>query len=184
MDLLSGRLDGVVIRVTLDAQGQPLIYDSIHPCGCYHMFFPTERVVLKPPPDGDMEWAFIPISAPTLALPQRLVVRTESRTHYIVSIGADRGESTGGGHGTPYDLLEDQALRALPMPDGGARSAFAPDGLIPGTERSERLLFWPMGISSPGAMREWGHHATSFTSIRHFDDPDLIERRFFIPSLL
>ena len=184
LDLLSGRLDGVVIRVTLDAQGQPLIYDSIHPCGCYHMFFPTKRVVLKPPPDGDWEWAFVPISAPTLALPQRLVVRTESRTHFIVSMSPDRGEATGERHGTPYDLLEDQALRALPMPAGGARSVFAPDGLIPGTERSERLLFWPMGISSPGAMREWGHHATSFTSVRHFDDPDLMDRRFFIPPIL
>jgi hypothetical protein len=27
-------------------------------------------------------------------------------------------------------------------------------------------------------MRQWGHHATAFVGRRHFDDVDLIERRF------
>jgi hypothetical protein len=35
-----------------------------------------------------------------------------------------------------------------------------------------------MGIAEPGAMRQWGHQATAFVGIRHFDDPDLIERYF------
>jgi len=38
-DLLAGRFDGLQWRVTLDRDGRPLIYDSIHPCGCYHLFF-------------------------------------------------------------------------------------------------------------------------------------------------
>ena len=55
---------------------------------------------------------------------------------------------------------------------------FGPDGLVAGTERGERFLFWPMGIRSAGAMRQWGRHATAFVGRRHFDDADLIERRF------
>jgi hypothetical protein len=35
-----------------------------------------------------------------------------------------------------------------------------------------------MGIDNPGAMRQWGNHATAFIGRRHFDDADLIERRF------
>ena len=35
-----------------------------------------------------------------------------------------------------------------------------------------------MGIRSPGAMRQWGHHATAFVGRRHFDDPYLIEQLF------
>jgi len=31
---------------------------------------------------------------------------------------------------------------------------------------------------TPGAMRQWGRHATAFVGRRHFDDADLIERRF------
>jgi hypothetical protein len=27
-------------------------------------------------------------------------------------------------------------------------------------------------------MRQWGHHATAFVGMRHFDDPDLLARRF------
>ena len=61
---------------------------------------------------------------------------------------------------------------------GGQRSAFGPDGLIAGTERRERFFFWPMGIASAGAMRQWGRQATAFVGRRHFDDADLLERRF------
>ena len=40
-DILGGSLDGLVWRVTLKADGNALIYDTIHPCGCYHYFFPN-----------------------------------------------------------------------------------------------------------------------------------------------
>jgi len=69
-------------------------------------------------------------------------------------------------------------LRSLARPDGGRRSAFGPDGLIAGSERAERFVFWPMGIASAGAMRQWGRQATAFVGRRHIDDADLIERRF------
>ena len=39
------------------------------------------------------------------------------------------------------------------------------------------------GALDAGAMRQWGHHATAFVGRRHFDDADLIERRFVIPAL-
>jgi hypothetical protein len=35
-----------------------------------------------------------------------------------------------------------------------------------------------MGIASPGAMRQWGRHATAFIGRRHFDDPRLFDQRF------
>jgi len=64
-------------------------------------------------------------------------------------------------------------------PSGGVtRSAFWASGIVPGTERGERLLFWPMGIDSPGAMRQWGRQPTAFVGRRHFDDARLMELRF------
>lgn len=72
-------------------------------------------------------------------------------------------------------------LRSLLRPGGGSASIFEPgDGLVAGTERPERFLFWPMGIASAGAMRQWGHHATAFVGRRHFDDADLLEKRFVL----
>ena len=57
--------------------------------------------------------------------------------------------------------LADDALRALPLPGSGSHQRLPPDGLIAGSERGERFLFWPMGIASAGAMHASGAvHAT------------------------
>jgi hypothetical protein len=174
-DMLGGRLDGVVLRVTLSALGEPLLYDSIHPCGCFHMFFPTPRVQPVPPPDDYGEWAFIPKKLPAHHPGTRAVLRIATATHYVVDILPDGG----GAAAQAYELAPEAELRVLVAPQG-TRSAYGPDGLVPGTERGERLLFWPMGISSAGAMRQWGRHATAFLGRRHFDDHDLVEKRFRI----
>jgi hypothetical protein len=174
-DLLAGRLDGLVFRVTLDPRGLPLVYDTIHPCGCYHMFFPTARVKAKPALRPGIEWAFVPAVLPAIDSSWRIVLRVASRSHYLVSLGFDARAQ-----GTVYRFSEDDEPRALPAVDGTTRSAFGPDGIVPGTERGERLLFWPTGVENTGAMRQWGRHATAFLGRRHFDDPDLIERRFSI----
>jgi hypothetical protein len=176
-DPLSGKLDGIVFRVTLDPTGRPLIYDSIHLCGCYHMFFPTPRARPIPPPDPQIEWAFVPRSLPAIEAPQRVLVRLTSRSHYLTDVRPDMG-----GHGVTYTTADDGGLRTLPTADG-TRSAFGPTGIVPGTDRSERLATWPLGIESAGAMREWGRHATALVGRRQFDDADLIERRFeILPS--
>lgn len=96
-----------------------------------------------------------------------------SRAHYLTGLRLDTG-----GRGTLYRFAEDDELRALPSIGDATRSAFGPDGIVPGTERGERLLFWPTGVDDTGAMRQWGKHATAFLGRRHFDDPDLIQLRF------
>jgi hypothetical protein len=177
LDPLSGKLDGIAFRVTLDRSGRPLVYDSIHLCGCYHMFFPTPLVSPIPPPDPQVEWAFVPRTLPAIEAPQRVLVRITTRSHYLTDVRPDRG-----GDGTIYTMADDGELRTLPTADG-TRSAFGPNGIVPGTDRGERLVTWPLGIESAGAMREWGRHATALVGRRQFDDADLIERRFeVLPS--
>lgn len=174
VDFLAGRLDGLVWRVTLAPDGDPLLYDAIHPCGCYHQFFPTPRARARPSPDALDEWAFVPLALPRVAEGQRPVVSLASETHYIERIGLVRGPDSL----ARYVFRSYEELRSLPRLDGGRRSVFGPDGLIVGTERLERFFFWPTGVVSAGAMRQWGRHATAFVGRRHFDDADLIERRF------
>jgi hypothetical protein len=178
-DLLGGRLDGLVWRVTLAPDGEPLIYDSIHPCGCYHQFFPTPRAHARPAPDPREEWAFVPFRLPRVADGDRPVVSIDSGTHYIRQVKLVRGvDSIVRYTYRPYD-----ELRSMMRLDASVRGVFGPDGLVPGTQRGERFLFWPMGIDSAGAMRQWGRHATAFVGRRHFDDADLIERRFDLDGL-
>ncbi len=173
LDLLAGPLDAVVLRITLDKNGTPLMVDSIHACGCYHLFFPVDAVRPKPAPDSAQEWAFVPKQLPTLKPGLRIAIQLESRTHYVVGIAPDTGAP-----GEPYRMLPDDALRTLSTAQGTTRSAFWPSGIVPGTARGERALFWPMGIDSPGAMRQWGRQLTAFVGRRHFDDAWLLHERF------
>jgi hypothetical protein len=174
-DLLGGALDGVIVRLTYAPDGTPLMLDTIHACGCYHLFFPAATVRLREGAPTNEEWAFVPARLPRLLPGQRLVVRIASATHYVSGVAADEG-----GGGTPFTLRDEQTLRTLPWPGGGTRSLYAADGLVRGSERGERFLFWPMGIASAGAMRQWGHHATAFVGRRHFDDPNLLDKRFVL----
>lgn len=173
-DILAGALDGVVVRLTLGEHGEPLLVDSIHACGCYHLFFPA--AALRPRADAPrhQEWLFAPAPLPPLPPTHRLVVRISSASHDVM--GADTLPRTSAA-GTTYALQPESALRSLPA-GPGRRSLYGPDGLVAGSERTERFLFWPMGIASAGAMRQWGHHATAFVGRRHFDDPGLIDARF------
>lgn len=187
LDLLAGALDGLLWRVTLAADGTPLVFDSIHPCGCYHLFFASSRVEPRPPPrrraDSGEEGAldetlFMPQAGRLdVAASERVLLRLAAGTHYLQRVSVVAADGAGPA-ALAYALRDDDELRSLPLPAGGRRSAFGPDGLIAGTERAERWLFWPMGIRSAGQMRQWGRHATAFVGRRHFDDPRLLERYF------
>lgn len=176
-DLLSGELDAVLWRVTLAPDGTPWLYDSMHLCGCYHLFFPTARAAPKPRPDTIEETAFAPQSLPRVDPGSRVVLRLASGTHYLEQVTLVAPQARGG---IEYIFAEDDTLRSQPRPRGGRRSVFRPDGIVAGTERGERYWFWPMGVPEPGAMRQWGRHATAFVGRRHFDDPGLLERYFLL----
>jgi hypothetical protein len=177
LDPLAGRLDGLTWRVTLAPDGQPVLFDSMHNCGCYHMFFPTPRARLREQPYTIEETAFVPQRLPAIGVGEPVVLRIASGTHYVERVVPAAARQAGA---RGYGFAADETLRSLRGPDGAHRSLFRADGIVPGTERGERWLFWPMGIREPGAMRQWGRHATAFVGRRHFDDPRLVERYFEI----
>lgn len=171
--LYGGRLDGLIWRVTLDRDGDVLMYDSVHPCGCYLKWHPVEaRLELRPerPDDGIM--TLMPVSRPPADA--RPLVRLQSGTHYVVDILYSEAD---GKEGEGYGMAPYNELRSI-TDHGITRSLFGPEGIVPGTQRLERFLLWNTGAVSPGAMRQWGHHATSFIGTRHFDSPDLLQRYF------
>ncbi len=167
MDIYAGFLDGLIWRVTLDNKGQPLFYDSIHSCGCYYQLFPLgaglDSVYTTA---GDEPVLSIPMRAPEEN--ETAVIHLSAGEHFINAIEHKDVNKPD----KPYTLLPYRHLRQLPTEDG-RRSLFSVNGIIKGSERPERWLLWPMGISSAGAMRQWGHHAIAFIGRRHFDDPGL-----------
>ncbi|HED17088.1 MAG TPA: hypothetical protein ENI64_09800 [Gammaproteobacteria bacterium] len=179
IDSLAGHLDGITWRVTLDPQGQPLIYDSMHNCGCYHLFFPVADSGLEPEPvNADSatveERALVPQQVATLQQGERVHLYITAGSHDLVRVRVRRPEPSS----VSYELEDYNELRSLATESDVRRSLFDPAGLVPGTERLESLYLWPMGVLRPGAMRQWGHHATAFVGRRHFDQPDLMERYF------
>ena len=173
-DIYGGALDGLIWRVTLDQNSEPLLFDTIHSCGCYHLFFPTKRLTMRAAALELPEPPLVVQTAPVIPLNKRLVIRVASGTHYVQRIYADIPT------GEIYPLRDYNALYVIATDEGNRRSLFDRNGLVPGTERAERWLLWPMGIASPGAMRERGRHATAFVGRRHFDDASLLEDIFEI----
>jgi hypothetical protein len=174
-DLLAGHLDGITWRLTLAPDGTVLVADAIHNCGCYHLFFPSAG--LRPVAYGAAteERPFTPQVLPALAPGERFALYIAARTHYLQRVTATP-LAVHAAH--TYALASYDTLRSLESGTGRRMSLFGPDGIVPGTERGERFLFWPMGVPDPGAMRQRGRHATAFVGRRHFDDPWLLERSF------
>jgi hypothetical protein len=175
LDLYGGLLDGVNYRVTLDKNGEPLLYESMHNCGCYYKSFPTKRLkVLE-----KISYAETPLileapdSNPSTDF---MTVAMESRTHYVQHLYPLPREIPP--ESIVYSLVDYGQVLSLPFPRGGAKSMFSEDSIAPGSARLERWILWPTGVLSPGAMRQWGRHAVAFIGKRHFDDPYFMERMF------
>ena len=204
LDIYAGALDGLLWRVTLDSDGTVLLYDSIHPCGCYHQIFSVSEQLERKPVDETVEQPLI-IEAVAFERSQgRTMLQLTGQDHYLQGIalqvteplreqpkkaksegitqrGAPPDSDDTNGLSAPknsyYRLASYHQLRSLAA-STGQRGLFAQNGLVKGTERPERWLLWPMGVDSPGAMRVWGRHAISFANRRYFDQPDLFEPFF------
>lgn len=177
-DMLGGQLDGITWRVTLLPDGEPLLFDTIHNCGCYHLFFPTQHATVSNQTPSLEESVFIPqkLFTPSISA-KKVVIRIANSSHYIERVYFNSATA----HKTkPYQFMESKTLRSLKFNNGERHSLFGQDGVIHSSKRGERYLFWPMGIPNPGAMRQWGHHATAFVGRRHFDDARLFENYFTI----
>jgi len=150
LDLLGGHLDGIIWRVTLNTDGHPLIFDSIHSCGCYHFFFPTQYVAMPESISLFQEPAFAPQKQFNFTTDQPVIIRINSNHHYIQKIYSSPTTDTAKWH---YATDNADRLRSLTYINGQNRNLYNKSGIISGSERGERFFFWPMGIPNPGAMR-------------------------------
>ena len=143
-DILAGRLDGITWRVTLAPDGEPLRLRHD----------PSLRLlppVLSRPPRARRcaRRRTVSTNGVLAAVSCRALPKASARccaspaARITSSVCRSRGARQPGAlRAAPYD-----ELRSLQRLSGGARSAFGPDGLVPGTERPERFLFWPTGIA-------------------------------------
>jgi hypothetical protein len=150
------------------------VFDTMHGSGLHHQFIPTARVSARPQPVTFDDTLFAPQTLPRVRVGDRIALRVAARTHSLQRVLVN---APAGSEAKSYALAPDDALRSLPS-GKGRRSAFGTDAIIAGRAPAERVFLWPVGIREPGAMREWGHHATAVAGNRHFDDADLFEKYF------
>lgn len=156
-DPLAGKLDGFTWRVTLAPDGEPAVYDAVHASGAEHLFFPTARATPIAVPGVE---PFSSQALPRIAERERPVLRIAAGTHRLEGVSVVHGPDSL----VRYDLRPYDELRSIARLDGRRSSMFDPGGEVVGT----------------GRLRQWGRQATGFAQPRHFDDADLIERRFSI----
>ena len=178
-DLYGGLLDGLNYRVTLDSNGSPLLYETVHNCGCYYKAYPTRRLQVR----AKIDYAEAPLvlKAPDLDPSiDFMTLAMESRNHYVQHLYARSREWQP--EALAYSLADYGQLRSLSYSSGERRSMFDQYSLAPGSERLERFILWPTGVLSPGGMRQWGRHAVAFVGRRQFDDPFYMDRMFEEPG--
>ena len=169
-------LDGLIWRVTFDERGQPLLYDSIRACGCDHFAFPVRKMTRRDVAEDAKTMLFPQDTVPT----GPVAVRIASGAHGVQRVVAT--EDVQALVTRQYQLKPYDELLTLPLPEGGTRSLFGPDGLVDGTERGERFWLWPTGVRGAGSIRQWSHHATTLVGKTHFDDPFLFEQVLVPPD--
>lgn len=176
LDPYAGPFDALLLRLTLDHQGNPMIFDSIHHCGCYHMVFALNNTLSPKPPLKNIE----PPIQKIRVRPdnkQRLHINLTEGEHMIAGVEWGNTELQ---QARPLSPLSYHELRSIPTTDNRHHSLFNSQGLVGNSERLERLYLWPFGVLSAGAMRQKGHHAITFIGERHFDEPNMFES-FFLP---
>ena len=172
-------VDGILWRVTLDANAQPLLYESLNVSGRDHLWFPTPALTLRRDLDPHVEAPLLPQPARP-AGPQAL--RLRSGTHALRRVVDVDLAQSGDAPTQRYLLRRYEDLFTLPLPDGGSHSLFDADGLVRGSHGDGDWLEQASGVLAAGAPRQLGHHAVTQVGRVEFDDPRLLESVFVAPA--
>lgn len=198
-DPQAGRIDGVVIRVTLDHRHRPAIYEFVRTCGCYHTLWVADRVEQAalaeygaPLPDmafavqrapSRREELFMPALVPDEgAGAAQPTVYVDAGQHLVLTVAATDNTvaDPASEERVTYRLEPYGTLTHLPLHDGVA-SMFDSAGLVHGAARAEGWLLAPTGMLQAGRPRQLGTMKIRMDAY-DYDDPRLLERNLRLPS--
>lgn len=193
-----GKLEGTTLRITLDANNEPLCFETVYNCGCYHRLYPTARLESAAAaefgaPEKEKTLAVeknvsarIDLIVPKVVEwthPTRPVIRARAGWHGLVDVANAEGK-----HGPEvaqtqkYTLLPYDELEHLHTPDGRVTSMFGADGLVKGAKRLEGIFFRPLGMLAAGQPRQRGTQLIHWDQY-DFDDPNLFAKTLRLPNM-
>jgi hypothetical protein len=175
IDLEAADIDSCVLRITLDADNAPLIFETIAACGCFHKVF-VERWVEDAarqtfgPPEKDkkysvertvkdaIDWDVAGVVDEPREQPRRPVVFLKAGDHKVIGMGSAarlRVPPTAENH--PYELTSYADLYAIKVDDSVEQAAFFDmdhGGKVRGAERNKEKFFLSfVGVDSAGQPR-------------------------------
>jgi len=195
----AGPIEGWTLRITLNQDNRPLIYESVSNCGCYYKVFPTDKLEawaktefkqLENDKTLHLERnivnkidAIVPELIPSPpGPPQRPLLFYSAGHHQLITVQLQSHLSKSSINSTKasYALLPYEQLENLPF-NGYHASMFGEDGLVREADRPECKLLTPSGLYHAGHPRQRETQLIHFDEAE-FDDPKLLEKYLRLPS--
>jgi hypothetical protein len=192
-------MEGWVMRITLNQENRPLLFESVSACGCYYKVFPTARLEnlssMEHPEKLQGKTFYLENSLPRkidVLIPelvhfaddpiQKSVLYYSAGKHQLVTIrpgselsDADKNAATRSYRLEPYETLEN-------LPFGTYRhSLFDENGLVHNAHRPECTLLKPSGLFHAGHPRQRNTQMIYFDQAE-FDDHRLLETYLRLPT--
>ena len=175
IDLEAAEVDSCVVRVTLDTENAPVLYETIAACGCFHKAF-VERWVEDAakeafgPPEKNrkfsvernakngIDWEVGGVIDELRDQPRRPVVFLSAGEHKVLGMGsAARLRVPSKAEKHPYELTSYANLYAISVDGSGEKGAFFDmknGGKVRGAERTTEKFFLSLvGVDSAGQPR-------------------------------
>jgi hypothetical protein len=195
----AGHMDGWTLRVSLNKQNQPLLFESVANCGCYYKAFPTERLEnwsreeFPEKLDGkafhieDEVFGKIDVVIPeTVSFKnkpyQKVAAYYSAGKHHLETIRAisqmeevDRIAPRETYQLLPYEILENLPFQSYQI------SLFDENGLVRKAHRDECTLLAPSGLFHAGHPRQRNTQMIYFDQAV-FDDNGLFEEYMRLPE--
>ncbi len=194
----AGHTEGLTLRLTLNQREEPIAFETLYNCGCYHRLYPSadlEAAALQAfgkPEKGKqfaierrVPWKFdtiVPKVVQTQGTGNRPVIRNRAGWHGIVNVAMDeQGHEDEVDSEISYTLRPYDDLEQLITPDGQMVSMFYDNGLVKGAQRLEGVFFTPAGLLSSGQPRQRGTQMIHWDHY-DFDDPELLNKLLRLPD--
>lgn len=174
IDLEEAAIDSCVLRVTLDGENAPVLFETIAACGCFHKVFVEKWVEDAArqqygPPEKDksfaiersvkdhISWDVVGVVDEPRDRPRRPVVFLKAGEHKVMGMGSTaRLKIQPGADVRKYALADYADLYSVPVAGTTERAGFFDmddGGKVRGAQRKERFIFSLMGVDAAGQPR-------------------------------
>ena len=173
IDLEEADIDSCVLRVTLDDQNAPILFETIAACGCFHKAFVekwvedaaqkeygaperNKKFAVERTIKGDIDWEVAGVVDEPRDQPRRPVLFIKAGDHKVLGVGSTaRLRVPPEADTRRYAVTDYAALYDLPVPNGERAPFFdlGNGGKVRGAERKEGRLLSLIGVDSAGQPR-------------------------------